>query len=252
MNRSRAISDALGFVLVFGIIISTVAVIYVGGFNALDNARQYERMNNAERAFEVFSDNVEDLTQRNAPSRATEIKLEDATIKPGSKHTIKVNVTRADAHGKNKEQKATFEPIVYQSDTDQTNKMTYSLGATFRSSTGGTTISTEPSWILNESRVIVPIIDTNSDDAAAITGSETVLVRTVVSRQEVIVQNTTEKSDVWINITSSRDDPWRRYLRDNDAVECKSAWQSSDTVSCRVTEVDIVYVSYVRISYLFE
>lgn len=250
MTDERAISDALGFILVFAIIISTVAVVYVGGFNSLDNARQYERMNNAERAFEVFADNVEDITQRGAPSRATEIKLSEASLEAGQTREIEVNVTREGTPSKNLSNVVQYQPVVYESQTDRSNRMVYDLGATFRASSGGTTMSTEPQWILTESRVIIPLVQTVSTGTTSIAGSETVLVRTTSAGSDVLVENTTAQSHVYINVTSPRADAWESYMSDNEAVDCRRL--ATNEVSCEMEDVDIVYVTNHQINYEFD
>ncbi|MFC7136780.1 hypothetical protein ACFQRB_10335 [Halobaculum litoreum] len=72
---TRAQSDAIGFVLVFSLIVLTVGTVYAAGYPALQDLRSDEQLENMERAFEVLDDNVDDMAREGAPSRATEIKL---------------------------------------------------------------------------------------------------------------------------------------------------------------------------------
>ena len=82
LDRSQ--SDVLGFVFVFAIVVSTIGLVFATGFTGLQDARDFERVNNAERAFEVLRDNVGDMIYRGAPSRVTEIKLASASLaRPG-------------------------------------------------------------------------------------------------------------------------------------------------------------------------
>lgn len=76
--NDRGVSDTLGFVFVFAIILSTVAVVTTIGMAGLQDTRDVERVNNAERAFDILGDNMEDIADRGAPSRATEVKVEEA------------------------------------------------------------------------------------------------------------------------------------------------------------------------------
>jgi hypothetical protein len=253
MTDRRAISDAIGFVLVFGIVISTVAVVYVGGFNSLDNARQFERMNNAERAFEVFADNVEDISQRGAPTRATEVKLAEASIQEGPRRTIAVNASRVSDRNKDISRNVSYWPVVYESQTDTSNQLFYALGATFRASSGGTTMSTEPTWIVEDSRVIIPVIQTEFVGSGGVTGSDTVLVRTAHQGTELLVDNATHSTDVNVTMNTPRARAWRTYLEDeNDGVDCPAAENDDDTVYCEIEDVETVYVTRVIIEYEFE
>lgn len=251
MADRRAISDALGFVMVFAIIISTVAVVYVGGFQSLDDARQYERMNNAERAFEVLDDNVEDIIQRGAPSRATEIKLDRAALEGGSSQVINITVTEG-AAAEGESISRSYHPIVYESQTDRSNRMIYALGATFRASSGGTVMSTEPDWVLEDDRIIIQIVQTRHDDDNDVIGSDTILVRTWAAGADVPLENTSGSSDVYVNITSSRASAWKNYMEDQgSAVDCSQSEVDDDEANCKVEDVDVVYVTRIVVNFEF-
>jgi hypothetical protein len=251
MREDRAISDAIGFILVFAIIISTVAVVYIGGFDSIDNARQYERMNNAERAFEVFADNVEDVTHRGSPSRATEIKLSSASLQEAPRRSVEVNVTRNGDPSTFAAHNVSYWPLVYESRTDESNKLYYALGGTFRASSGGTTMSTEPAWVLNESRVIIPIIQTDHVGDGGVTGDVTVLIRTVHTDRELLVDNATHSSDVTVDMNTPAADAWRSYLEE-EGMSCPAAANTDDRVFCERTDVETVYVTRIVIHYEFE
>lgn len=251
MTDSRAVSDSIGFVLVFAIILTTVAIVYTGGFESLNDARQFERMNNAERAFEVLDDNVEDIIQRGAPSRATEIKLDDAALQRGNSQWINVTVTKGTA-SEGEQIERSYHPIVYESQTDTSNRMIYALGATFRASTGGTVMSTEPDWIIDESRIIIPIAQTRHEDRREITGSDTVLVRTWASDTSVPFENRTGSTDVYVNLSSPRASAWKNYLEEQgSAVDCSQSDVGNDEVSCKVQNVETVYVTRTIINFKF-
>lgn len=251
MPDHRAISDALGFIMVFAIIISTVAIVYTGGFQSLNNARQYERMNNAERAFEVLDDNIEDIVQRGAPSRATEIKLDRAALLGGDSQVINVTVTEG-AASEGESISRSYHPIVYESQTDKNNRMVYALGATFRASKGGTVMSTEPTWILEDNRIIIPIVQTRHDDGVDVVGSDTILVRTWSSGVNIPLENTTGESDVYVNVTSPRASAWKDYMEEQDpAVDCSQSNVDDDEANCKVEDVEVVYVTRIVINYEF-
>lgn len=250
-SDERAVSDTLGFVFVFGIIIVTVGIVYVGGFGSLDDARQFERMNNAERAFEVLADNVEDLTQRGAPSRATEIKLAEASLEQRAADSIEVNVSHAGDPSKFQNRSVEYQPLVYQSRTQTSDEVVYAMGATFRTSAGGTAMMEEPAMVFRDvdgdgsvDRAIVPIVQTRYGGGANITGSQTVLVRTELARQSVALSNTAAGTDydVTINVSSDRADPWRQHLEDAADADCTDPANGDRFASCDVDGVQEVYV----------
>jgi len=252
MRSDRAVSDALGFILVFAIVISTLGVVYVGGFQSIDNARQFEQMNNAERAFEVLADNNEDLIQRGAPSRATEIKLSDASLGAGDVSSINVTVERHSDNTKNGSLLVEYEPIVYESQQGS-DSVAYALGATFRSSDGESVMSEDPPMVLTDDRIIIPIVQTRDAGGTSLAGSRTVLVRTeLVSKRVSSLTNTTEASDVTINVSSQRAPAWRNYFEENGAMDCPSAVNTDTFASCSFEDVETTYVTVIIIDYEFE
>ncbi|MFC6988243.1 hypothetical protein ACFQJD_05030 [Haloplanus sp. GCM10025708] len=111
----RAVSDVVGFVLVFSLIITSVGVVTVFGISTLEDARTDERINNAERAFDVLADNFDDIARGGAPSRATEIKLAETSLTLAETVDLSVNASdEADPYP------SEFRPIVFSagSETD--------------------------------------------------------------------------------------------------------------------------------------
>ena len=69
--RDRGVSEVLGYALVFSLVIVTVSIISVSGLSGYQNAQSFERQSNAEKAYDVMHNNIEDIYYKGAPSRAT-------------------------------------------------------------------------------------------------------------------------------------------------------------------------------------
>lgn len=245
----RGVSDALGFVFVFSLIAATVGIVYASGFQSLNNAREFERMSNAERAFDVLQANIEDITQRGAPSRATEIKLSDAGLEIGDPIEINVTAVRDGHPTKRFELSGTVdsEPIIF--DAGQDDAVIYSMGATFRRSGAETVMTNPPGMILTSEQLYLPIIRTNSGDSTAVSGDVTVLVRTELSTSAIWVSNTTE-TNVTLNISSPRVPAWRTYLEDNGAT-CPGATNTDTFLNCEFDQIPQVVIVYYSIDYRY-
>lgn len=250
--RDRGVSDIVGFVLVFAIIVATVGVVYATGMSGLQNVRDAERVDNAERAFDVLADNVDDITQRNAPGRATEIKLADAQLRAGEPTTISVSGERY----RNPNQNFSFEfgvrPIVYDAGTG--TRILYVGGAVIREGQTGAVMVEEPNFVLTEERTLLPIVWTHFEGTRSISGSSTVLVRSkqVPSHSRLVTARTGHAYNVTLDITTgsaARARAWRRFLETKRSVECSLA---DTTVSCRVVGTERVYVTQIWISIAFE
>src|SRR6056297_760530 len=120
----RAVSDTLGFVLVFGLVLSTVSVVYVGGFDVLTDARDTQQFANTERALDVLDANVEDLAVRGAPRRTTEVLLANGDLSFGPPVTFNVTANGTNYYA------ATIRPVVYRADDG--DELVYANGALFR------------------------------------------------------------------------------------------------------------------------
>jgi len=79
-DENRGISDLVGYVLTFSILIASVGIVSSFGFQQLEDMRQNEQLSNAERAFRLMERNLDEIQQSQAPVRASEIDLYQGTI----------------------------------------------------------------------------------------------------------------------------------------------------------------------------
>lgn len=235
-RRDRAVSDTVGFVLVFSLVITTVALVSVAGLSSLESARDAEQTNNAERAMEVLRDNVGDVTEGGAPSRATEISLEDASLRLGEETLIEVRDPANGVGSGSFLTKTTFNvrPVVYD---DGDTQLVYVMGAVFRADPRGGTVVQPWSPVVDPERTVVPLVDTSSATGGSQSiQTDTVLVRASLNRRIVHVSDEAGTyNNVWINVTSSRHELWKRMLGDHPGIDCPSPDPDPDEVQCKLT-----------------
>jgi hypothetical protein len=238
----RAQTETLGFVLVFAIITASIGLVYASGFTGLNEVREFEQVNNAERAFEVFADNIEDISHRNAPSRSTEVKLAGAELRIAE--PIQIEVSDPDA-GFN----ATYDarPVIYDPDTG--TELVYVQGAVIRSQSAGGVVVKEGTFVIGDDRTILPILQTRLDGESGVSGSRTVLIRADHSQTRLVHVNDAGSSSLWINVTSPRAGIWEAHLSSSYGFDTCS--RVDDTVSCAVS-TDRVYVTLVQIDLAIE
>lgn len=266
-RRSRiGATEVLGFVLVFSLVASTTGLVYVYGFGGLQTARDATAMNNAERAMDVFADNVRDIHNRGVPNRATEIKLYDAGLALEEPTTWKVNVTPDSAI-------TTYETRVYSVDVQPLvyaagdTELVYANGALMRVERDGAVMKREPPFVFRqvegENVTVVPFISTRSPNSQDVAGDSTVLVRTDLALSETVTETTgnySDASDLSVNLTvetrPERAVVWERYLeaeitgaygQSSDADgHCRLRGADSATVACEF-DAERVYVGISRI-----
>ncbi|MFW5905223.1 MAG: DUF7289 family protein [archaeon] len=234
----RGVSDVLGYVLVFSLVVSTIGMVYTTGLGGLDDVRESEKLSNAERAFDVLDSNVEDLVGGTAQTRATEIKLEGATL--DFEDRVIVNVS----NGNGRYYRAEMHPIYFAGDSDDA-RVVYENGAILREDGDSAVVRNEPDISFGE-KTVVPLVVTRTRDTGR-SGSGTVLVRTEVADRSV-VRLPVEGGDANITITSPRAKAWADHLSESSETDCTVA---DGTATCSV-DTDVVYVQVVRIDVTVE
>jgi len=251
MMNERAVSEVIGFALVFGLIVSTVAIVSVVGFDELEDTRDQEELNNAERAFDVLADNMADIHDSGAPSRATEMNLQSARLQVGQSVTI--NVTGVNQSGASFVNTFTTQPIVYASGDA---RLVYSGGAVFRTQDGNGLLLNEPPFLIDSGRVVIPVVQLQHDGEVTSTSGSTVRIRAENSQRQPIhgfAESPTNYERIVVNITapSPRSGLWMDYLQSQDGVtDCEQP--RSDNVRCTIDDPQSVFVSRTLISYAFE
>lgn len=79
-GTDRGVSDVIAFTIVFGIIITSVGIVSVVGFQSLQEVERNEQGLNAQRAFQTVADNLAELQGGQTPARTSELDARDGTI----------------------------------------------------------------------------------------------------------------------------------------------------------------------------
>lgn len=261
MPSDRAVSEILGFVLVFALVVSTVTLVTVTGFGGLNDVRHFEQANNAERAFDVVAENTADVLLRGAPSRATEVKLVDAQLVTGDEVTINVTASNGAANPLIANATYSFKPIVYRGQGN--SNIVYSGGAVFREDSSGGHVVRAPPYLLDSDRIQLPIPITRSRNDLSIGGS-TVRLRTVAADEarllDVFQTGTASNppyEDISINVTSPRYELWKDYFEGQPATESCTTKETKSSVVCTLadstaTAPKIFSITIVRMNVEFE
>lgn len=239
----RAQSELVGFVLVVAIVLALLGVVAATGYAGLEDARDFERTNNAQRGMTLLAENAEDVA-RGAPSRATELKLADATLSLGAPVTITVAGERVADPTQNFTHSTTLRPIVYDPGTG--TRVRYTSGAIVRGQDRGGAMVRPPPFVITNRTTLLPITRTNATSDRSVGGTATMLVRTVRAGEGAGRVRTTPY-DLTIEVTTPRADVWHRYLSAQPATDCSRA---GTTVSCTATTRRLsVAVTRVRVAF---
>ena len=251
---NRGVSEALSFVLVFALVIGSIAIVYTVGLGGLQDARDHERINNAERAFEVLGENLDDVVLDGAPSRSTQIRMSDATLSVEESTHLEITGVDPDTGEEYNYPPQQVRSIAFESG-DST--VSYSAGAVVRSDgDGGGVMVREPPFLFEDDRVVIPVVRLSSGGSVAVSGDQVVQVRTeqVLRRNDPV--NGTSFERVEVNVSTDNPGAWSRYLEDSgldcDDPEPGAGEEGLTLVSCENTDVEQLRVVVIRIDVAFE
>lgn len=232
-RRDRAVSEVLSYALVFGLIVTSIGIVTVGGLGSLQDARTNEQVANAQRAFDVLHDNLADVHAEGAPSRATEISLGDSQLYLGDNVTMAVKVDGRDAH-----EFDTIRPVVFQ--IGDGRSLVYEAGATIQAERDGGYVVNGPPFALTDSptsdrgQVHVPIVHTTAPSVRSVGGTN-VLVRGQSDRQAVLTGTVRGGPDLeYVELQSPRYDIWADYFGEQDYCGSVDVDDGTETVTCHV------------------
>ncbi|WP_136715716.1 DUF7289 family protein [Halorientalis salina] len=242
----RAVTDVIGFILVFGLVATTVAIVSVSGLSTLQDARNAEQINNAERAFDVLADNMADIYQEGAPHRATEVSLDDATMNTAT--SVRINVSGEEKSSGDLETITNVQsrPVLWRSTQSAETEIAYSLGAVVRADRESGVMVNEPPFVLQDDRMLLTIVKTRTDNPKSLSGT-TVRVRGNQERSSSSVLTGVDDSydEVKINITSSRAGVWEQYFERKAITNSCSIDEETgrERVSCTLDAPKEMYVT---------
>ena len=227
IRNNRAASEIIGFVLVFSLILGTITIVYVGGLSGLDDARNAERVNNAERAFDVMASNFQQMGRGDAPNRATEIKLADAQLSTSGNRQVSVKSSEMSTA-------AAASPVTIRYDAPGDTRIVYENGAVIRVDDGEAIMRREPDFLFSDGKAVVRFIELRGSNQGIGGTASTVLVRAERTQSQVLV-NRGQSTGVKIEMQTHRHrvDVWEDYW-----VEQMEAATGDTTVNCDRSIID--------------
>lgn len=241
-DDQRAVSELIGFIMIFALVLGTISIVYVAGIGSLDDTRDAERMQNAERAFDVLADNLQELGRGEAPNRATEIRLSDAQLSMEERYRIRFKVDGTT------ESEAAPRPIVFDGGTG--TRIVYEQGAVIRNDQdGGVRMIREPDYLFHADRTVVRHVEPRGGQQS-VGGTTTALVRAERNTPRLVYGQDVSGSTVELEMetTAGRAPAWVAYFESRPTVVDDCSWpddESGDTlvtISCGF-EADELYVS---------
>lgn len=202
-RSDSAVSEILGYIMIVGLIITSIAMVSFGATGVIADIQDREHMKNVEQTFSMVQGNINDVVEEGVPARGAELRLYEATVHTEDETYINVTLNGSDPGATRP-----LKPITYEADG---GTITYENGAVFRGDSEGSAMLHEPRWVFDDDFIALRTIQTNGNDL--VSGDATVLIRSDRDGRET---QQTEGENINITIDSVHSDAWKRYFEEQE------------------------------------
>lgn len=179
--NEKAVSEAVGFVLILGIVISGISLVTLYGYPVLVKEQSNTDVKNMERAMIVIQNDMKSLCFKNVPYKESTLQVSGGTLevigsKDGASPEFEISGAGFDT--------VTFSPgaLIYRSDRS-TEVITLENGAVMTRQEGavGSAMLAEPRWFYDRptGTFVIYIMNISTDDLMAKSGMATVRMNLV-------------------------------------------------------------------------
>ncbi|WP_050034124.1 DUF7289 family protein [Halorubrum halophilum] len=235
----RGVSNVVGYVLVFSLIIVTIGTVFTVGLAGVEDRQEAARVTNVERAFDVFDDNIRDIQRYGDPSRSTEVRLNGGRLVVADPTTVRVE----NSSGGTVTEPITTSPLEY---TNGDTTIAYEAGALFRSDSGRSTMLSTPRFVAADGRTVLPLVRLFRDtEAASAGGTSTVQIEAQTPNDGSLGRFNATDDPHRVSVESPRAAAWGRYFERTDGFDEVTA--NETVASATLTENETVYVRRIAI-----
>lgn len=238
----RGVSEVLAFVLVFGIILTSVAILSVTGFQAMDSYQESEQQRNADRAMQTLADNFNDVLRYDGlEERYGELTVRGGTVTVDGDGgpVLEIEDGNGNTHLDEFDQfddSITLGSLTYESGSET---ISYEGGAVTRETdSGGGLVVSDPQFRYNEhdsheNVAVISLVKIDGDRRSIQTDGSQGFSISAVNRTTELFED-----DVEITVSGGdENDVWETYLDEE-------GWDSEndvDRVLVTIVEAEIDY-----------
>jgi hypothetical protein len=202
-GKDKGVSEMVGYIIMFGIVIAAVTLIYTSGMPMVEQTSETAALQSMKTSFISLQSNVKKVALDQSPVRTMKFNLIKGSI--GAKKSPEAGWLNVTVDG-NPPYNLSFGNIEY---TIGSKKVIYENGAVIESTPGGSIIISDPPIFNCSGDVFISVINVSGDFSAGGGIAEMHLRHgntTVYPRQENV--------PVTVTIASSYQDAWDRYLNE--------------------------------------
>lgn len=212
-GTDRGVSDLIGFVLTFSVVILSVGILLTVGIDVLRDLQASTQTDNAESVFLAVADGFGELQEGQAPKRAGSLDLQIGA----SLTTANVSVMNVSVNGPGFESTVPMGSLRYEIEN---TTVAYESGGVFRTSGGNSALIGQPPelYCSNESGVaVVSIVTVVAPSDPSVSGGTATITGTTESTTLLFPENRSAPAidNVTVEVSSSFEDAWDRHFEDS-------------------------------------
>lgn len=246
----RSVSNVVGFVLMFGIIITSVGLVSTVGMSQLDDFNDQQQIRNADRTFELMARSFDEVVESQTTVRTEAIDLNGGSIRVDPTSSVRVTVYDAS-------------DTVVDAETIPLNALVYRMGKTAVAYENGATIRTKvhtdsglllhkPQFICDDGHAVLSIVTVKPKETRQISGDRTLRITGRRTNTSLLFPTATSgrgnaSSSAHVDLTyhfssASRAREWGLYFEHSDGNWTVTG-STDSSVSARCgSNLDRVYV----------
>ncbi|WP_370572598.1 hypothetical protein [Methanomethylovorans sp.] len=209
-NRNdAAVSETVGFILMFSIVILSMSMIYILGYPILQEHIESSVFENAQQSFIVLQSDMKRVAFEQVPVKTMKIKLHSSTLSIDNRSSIFISYSDSTSHSYNY---STGEIEFTKND----NVLTYENGGLWMKQhpSGAMMVSKPPIYtgrIKNDNMTTIGVVSVNGRRS---TGGNGIASINMEHNSSYLIKPS-EKVDVTVTINSAYASQWGRYLEEN-------------------------------------
>ena len=213
LKSESAVSEVIGFIFVFSIVMLAISVIYAVGYPAIQSSKENTQFQNMEQSFMVLQSNINTVAFGHAPGRTLETSLGGGsiTVNPDAGW---INVSETGGYSRN----VPLGAIEYEKEG---RSIAYEGGGVWKRYPAGAALKVSGPRIFVQDTsdgnrtVFVSIINISRENGISSVGGEGTASVRVRSKPSTYPLNITySPGDVTITVTSDYADAWGRYFNE--------------------------------------
>ena len=222
VEDERAVSEAVSYVLIFGLITTGTVLVALQGGPAITNTQDEQLAENVQRAAVLLQDRVGEMVRQQAPSREVSLDVQDIRVGVGGMEPTQVEIEATDTSGNSIQVIDTETDPVYIQKTAGNIDLTaaYVNGAVLVGQRGRNetwTMASRPSWAIrtnsSTSEVQSIFMSTVATEGSSAVSGQGVGARILFERISQEGETLSEIDEVSISVDSQRSEAWEEYFR---------------------------------------